>query len=212
MTKRVFISYAKGDKGYAEKLYSDLQQAGVKPWLDSVDLVPGQPGEVAIRRAISDCSYFIAILSSRSVRKKGHVQKEIRHALDIAEEYPEDKIFIIPVRIDECEPSFEGLRRLHRADLFPSYEEGIKDLLRVFSYESEEKQALVEVDVRKKAGMISKLTDRGFGFIQGHEQQIFFHHSELEGVTFAELGVGDNVYFSIAESPKGQIALGVQRV
>ncbi|PYS23750.1 MAG: hypothetical protein DMF72_08135 [Acidobacteria bacterium] len=34
MTKRVFISYAKGDKGYAEKLYSDLQQAGVKPWLD----------------------------------------------------------------------------------------------------------------------------------------------------------------------------------
>ncbi|PYS23749.1 MAG: hypothetical protein DMF72_08130 [Acidobacteria bacterium] len=177
-----------------------------------MDLVPGQPWEAAIRRAISDSSYFIVILSSRSVEKKGHVQKEIRHALDIADQYPEDKIFIIPVRIDECEPSFEGLRRLHRADLFPSYEEGIRDLLRVFTYESEEKQALVEVDVRKKAGMISKLTDRGFGFIQGHEQQIFFHHSEVEGVTFAELGVGDNVYFSIAESPKGQIALGVQRV
>jgi TIR domain len=117
--KRVFISYAKEDKGFAEKLYNDIQQAGVEPWIDTVDLVPGQPWDSAIRKAISDCEYFIAVLSSRSVGKKGYVQKEIRHALTIAEEYPEDKIFIIPIRIDECEPSFDGLRRLHRADLFP---------------------------------------------------------------------------------------------
>jgi len=211
MKTRVFISYAKEDKSLAEKLYGDLQQDGVKPWLDSVDLVPGQPWERTIKKAISDSSYFIALLSSRSVGKKGYVQKEIRHALDIAEEYPEDKVFIIPVRIDECEPSFEGLRRLQRADLFPSYEKGLKELLRVFSYESEEKHALVQVDIGKKLGTISRLFG-GFGFIQGHEQQIFFHHSELEGVTFAELGLGDNVYFSTAESPKGQIALSVQRV
>ncbi len=36
MTTRVFISYAKEDKSFAEKLYMDLRQAGVSPWLDSV--------------------------------------------------------------------------------------------------------------------------------------------------------------------------------
>ncbi|HEX7723632.1 MAG TPA: toll/interleukin-1 receptor domain-containing protein [Pyrinomonadaceae bacterium] len=132
MTKRVFISYAKEDKGFAEKLFNDLQQAGVKPWLDSVNLIPGQPWEAAIRKAISDSSYFIAALSSRSVGKKGHVQKETRHALDIAEQYPEDKIFIIPVRIDDCEPSFERLRRLHRTDFFPSLREGPKGAIAGF--------------------------------------------------------------------------------
>lgn len=212
MTTRVFISYAKEDTGFVEKLYSDLQQAGVAPWLDSVDLVPGQPWEAAIRKAISDSRYFIAVLSSRSVGKKGYFQKEIRYALDIAEEYPEDRIFIIPVRIDECKPSFEGLRRLHRADLFPSYEKGVKELLRVFKW-SEEKQALVKVDTRKKAGTIKTLTPRGFGFIQiqNDERDIFFHHNELQGVSFDELRLGDVVLFSIAEGPKGRVAVDVGR-
>jgi cold shock CspA family protein len=212
MTTRVFISYAKEDKGIAEKLYSDLQKAGVEPWLDSVDLVPGQPWETAIGKAISDSSYFIAVLSSRSVGKKGYVQKETRRALEIAEEYPEDRIFIIPLRIDECEPSFERLRRLHRADLFPSYEEGLKDLLRVFNYKSEEKHALVNVDIGKKVGRIWRLREEGFGFIDYFiEKTIFFHHSELRGVLFAELRFGDDVRFSIAEGPKGQVAVGIER-
>lgn len=228
MTTRVFISYAKEDKDVAKKLYTDLQQGGVEPWLDSVNLLPGQAWETAIRKAISDSSYFIAILSSRSVGKKGYVQKEIRQALAIAEEYPDDRIFIVPVRIDECEPSFEGLRRLHRADLFSSYEKVVKDLLRVFNYESEEKEALIEVDIRKKVGTISKLTDKGFGFISREEggkdltfhhgerpkdgerrKDLFFHHGELRGITFEELHEGDVVLFSIAQGPKGQIAVDV---
>lgn len=208
MKTRVFICYAKEDKGFAEKLYSDLQQAGVEPWLDNKDLVPGQLWDTVIRKAIRDSSYFIAVLSSLSVGKKGYVQKEIRHALEIAEEYPEDKIFIIPLRIDECEPSFEGLRRLQRADLFPSYEQGLKELLRVFNYASEEKPALVKVDIRRKAGTISRLTDRGFGFIG---KGIFFHSKELPNVSFNELREGDVVLFSIAESPKGQVAVDVER-
>src|SRR5260221_13633673 len=111
MTTRVFISYAKEDKAFAEKLHRDLQQAGVKSWLDSVDLIPGQNWDMTITNAIRDSRYFIALLSSRSVGKKGYVQKEIRHALDIAKIYPPDKIFIIPLKIDNCSPLFEDLHR-----------------------------------------------------------------------------------------------------
>jgi len=217
MRKRVFISYAKEDKSDAEKLYSDLQQAGVKPWLDSMDLVPGQNWDATITKAISESRYFIALLSSRSVRKKGYVQKEIRHALNIATEYPEDKIYIIPVRIDDCESPFEGIRRLHRADIFPDYEKCVKDLLRVFQYETEVKPALVKVDMGRKVGTITKLSDKGFGFIKKDEKDekgIFFHHSELKDIYFGDLDVGDRVSFSIeeTESPKGQVAVFILRV
>jgi cold shock CspA family protein len=214
MKKRIFISYAREDKDFAEKLYSDLRQAGESPWIDSVDLIPGQLFEKTIRKAIGESSYFIAVLSSRSVNKKGYVQKEIRYALEIAEEYPENKLFIIPVRIDECIPSFEGLKRLHRADLFPTYETGLKELLRVFKYESEEKQTLVKIDIRKQAGTIWRLTDRGYGFIKqdDDDKDLFFHAKELLGVQYSDLREGDAVLFSMAESPKGPVAVDVERV
>jgi cold shock CspA family protein len=213
MTTRVFISYAKEDKSFAEKLHNDLRQAGVTPWLDSVDLIPGQVWEKAIRKAISESSYFLAVLSSRSVRKRGFVQREIRYALDIADKYPEDEIFIIPVRIDECQPSFDGLRKLHRADLFPSsYEDGLRELLRTLKYVQEEKPAL-EVDPEPLGGIIKKVLEKGFGFIAYNyvRTDLFFHSNELVDVMFSELQEGDNVTFQIAKGPKGSVAVNVRR-
>lgn len=208
----VFISYAKEDGDFAERLYHDLQQAGVKPWMDTRDLIPGQPWQLAIKSAINECSYFLAVLSSRSVAKRGYVQKEVRYALEIADELPEDKIYIIPVRLDNCEPSFEGLRRLHRADLFPSYERGLKELLRVFKYQSEEKPQLIEV-VHKQSGVIKKITDRGFGFISmyGQAEDLFFHSAELVGIRFDELREGDAVRLSTAQGPRGLVAVSIER-
>lgn len=46
---------------------------------------------------------MIICLSSSSVRKIGYVQTEIRRALDAAERQPEGSIFLIPVRLEECE-------------------------------------------------------------------------------------------------------------
>ena len=47
--------------------------------------------------------------------------------------YPESKIFIIPVRVEECKPSHLKLHEINWVDLFPSYEEGITKLLFVFN-------------------------------------------------------------------------------
>lgn len=62
-------------------------------------------------------------------------------------------------------------------------------------------------------GTIKRLTDRGFGFIarEGEAKDLFFHSSELKGVTFDELKVGDAVTFEIAEGEKGQSATNVKR-
>ncbi|MBK8784742.1 MAG: hypothetical protein IPO22_23775 [Anaerolineales bacterium] len=62
--------------------------------------------------------------------KRGYVNKEIRRALDVADEKPEGTIYVIPLRLDECEPSFERLKQLHWADYFNpnSHEKLLKSL------------------------------------------------------------------------------------
>jgi cold shock protein len=63
-------------------------------------------------------------------------------------------------------------------------------------------------------GTISRLTDRGFGFIaqEGVEKDLFFHSNELQGVEFNDLKEGDEVTFEVADSPKGPNATKVSKV
>ncbi len=53
-----------------------------------------------------------------------------------------------------------------------------------------------------------------FGFIarEGEAKDLFFHESELKGVTLAEFKVGDVVTFEIGDGEKGPFAKGVSRV
>lgn len=58
-------------------------------------------------------------------------------------------------------------------------------------------------------GTIKKLTDKGFGFIEGDRGDLFFHHSELKGVTFEDLRVGQTVEYQVGQGKKGPCANGV---
>lgn len=212
MKNRVFISYAKEDSNFAKKLHTDLLDVGVDPWIDSYELLAGQDWDKTIREAIGYCSYFLALLSTCSVSKTGYVQKEIRKALDIADQKPEGSIFILPVRIDDCEPSFESLRRLHRTDLFPDYDQGLKELLRVFNYTSEEKPKLININTEKRDGKIVRLNN-GYGFISYSlvKGDLFFHVNELKNMSFEDLSEGDIILFHLADGPKGQVAIDIER-
>lgn len=123
--KRPFISYAREDRDAATSLATDLRSAGAKPWLDSEQLLGGQEWEPAIRRAIRDCTHFIALISESSVSKRGFVQKEVRAALEVLDELPPDQVFLIPVRLDDSTPTHDRLSQLHWVDLFPDYSEGL---------------------------------------------------------------------------------------
>ena len=62
-------------------------------------------------------------------------------------------------------------------------------------------------------GTIKKLTDRGFGFIYTEDgNDIFFHNSNLEGVSFEELREGQRVSFTEGQGPKGPRAENVKPV
>ena len=53
-------------------------------------------------------------------------------------------------------------------------------------------------------GTIKRLTDRGFGFIEtASGTDMFFHMSNVEGVTFEQLQEGNRVSFEVGQGPKG---------
>lgn len=136
---KIFLSYAHIDLGFAKRIYRDLKRYGLKIWFDKESLLPGQDWEKEIKKAIRESDYFIALLSDKSLSKRGFVHTELKFSFEIVEKYfPSDSgIFIIPVRLDGCKPSdaYERLGRLHWIDVFPQseYKNGLRKILKVVS-------------------------------------------------------------------------------
>jgi formylglycine-generating enzyme required for sulfatase activity len=103
MAPKIFLAHAREDKPQVRKLYADLTARGLDPWLDEVDLVPGQIWKEEIPRAIRQAGIFLACLSSGSAGKVGYVQNEFRLALSAFGERPPGSIYLIPVRLDDCD-------------------------------------------------------------------------------------------------------------
>lgn len=113
----IFLCHSSGDKESVRRLYTRLRRNGIRPWLDEVDLRPGQDWQVEVERAIRESVAVVVCLSQSSIDKTGFVQKEIKFALDAAEERPEGAIFVIPTRIEKCNVP-ERLKHLQWIDLF----------------------------------------------------------------------------------------------
>jgi hypothetical protein len=134
--KRIFISYAHEDHEAAWRMYSELKQRGLEPWIDKESLLPGQVWRDEISKAIKNSSYFIAILSSNSVEKGGYVRKELKEAFDILEETSYSKIFVIPVRLDDCKVSDRKVNVLHIVDMNDDWKQGFEKVLRAMGVEN----------------------------------------------------------------------------
>lgn len=131
---RVFLCHSSTDKPAIRKLYHQLRADGCEPWLDEENLLPGEDWELEIRKAVQSSNVVIVCLSTRSVSKSGYVQKEIKYALDVAEEQPEGAIFLIPLKLEECEVP-DRLRRWQWVKLFE--ERGYERLMRALRKRAE---------------------------------------------------------------------------
>jgi len=148
---RVFLCHASQDKPAVRELYRVLKGEGwIDPWLDKAKILPGQDWELVIEKAVDDSDAVIVCLSSQSVSKEGFVHREIRYAYDIALEKPEDTIFLIPLRLDDCNVP-RKLRTLHWVDYFGTEKQGAySDLLEALKLRYEQILKAEEL-VRKAA-------------------------------------------------------------
>lgn len=114
---RVFLCHASDDKSTARDLYKRFLKDNFDPWLDEKNILPGQDWNHEIKKAVRESDVVLVLVSSNSINKAGYVQKEIRQAIDVAEEQPEGAIFLIPVRLEDC-PIPERLRHLQWVNFF----------------------------------------------------------------------------------------------
>lgn len=135
---RVFLCHSSDDKPAVLELYSRLRRDGFFPWLDEEDILAGQEWDLEIRKALKVADVVLACLSRESVSKTGYVQREISLALDMAEEQPEGAIYIIPVKLEECNVP-NRLSKWQWVNLFEN--EGYERLLRTLRARAEALEA-----------------------------------------------------------------------
>ncbi|MEM6838762.1 MAG: TIR domain-containing protein [Cyanobacteria bacterium P01_C01_bin.120] len=124
--KHVFLSYCRDNADAVRCFHSELIAAGETVWWDQ-DILPGQDWKLEIRKAMRD-AYAVVICFSKetATRTTSGIYPEALDAINLLREYPPGDIFLIPVRLSDCEiPMIEidGTRTLDRlqfVDLFPA--------------------------------------------------------------------------------------------
>ena len=141
--KHVFISYCHENMTLVDWFCQKLMSHGIKVWLDRDELVPGIRWKQAIQQAIHQGDFFIACFSKEySARDQTYMSEELSLAVERLREKPADKMWFIPVKLNECEvPDIDigsgaTLRDLQYINLYQDSDAAIQRLLEVISSES----------------------------------------------------------------------------
>lgn len=147
---RVFLCHSSNDKPAVRELYQQLRaEPWIQPWLDEEELYPGADWNLEIEKAVEASDAILVCLTNGSITKEGYVQRELRVVLDFADYKPEGTLYIIPVRLEECEPP-RRLRKWQYADYFAgSRERSFQRLLVSLKRRAEALDLLFEAAVPK---------------------------------------------------------------
>lgn len=118
-----FLCYSKENSTDVREFRERLKaETWIDPWFDEEDILPGEKWEDLVTEAVHNSHAVIIFLSSFAVRTEGFFHVELKHALDSAAEKPDGTIFIIPIRLDDCQVP-ERLQPYQYVDYFGDAEQ-----------------------------------------------------------------------------------------
>jgi TIR domain len=101
--KHAFISYVREDEKIIHYVVQVLEKNGVEVWLDKDKIYPGLRWKQAIRNAINEGAFFVAMFSKNWEQKeRTYANEELVLAIEQLRQRPTDRAWFIPVRLDEC--------------------------------------------------------------------------------------------------------------
>ena len=132
---RIFLSYVRADRPAVDSIYQSLASAGFIPWIDKKGIPGGRTWKREISKAIRATDFFVVCLSRKSFVKPGYFHKEISLAFEVFDEMPPDLIYLVPVRLEECDITHDRLSEIQWVDLFTQEalqgnQDGFHDLVR----------------------------------------------------------------------------------
>lgn len=132
---QIFLSYAREDWHHVNELHRRLTADGFSAWIDKEALIPGQAWESIIDQAVERADVVLICLSNHSIGKRGFVQTEINLAIEAYKKQPEDAIFLIPVRLEQCKLPY-SIKHLHALNYYES--QGYDKLRRALTTRAEQ--------------------------------------------------------------------------
>lgn len=141
----IFISYSRNDEDFVKRLTSRLHAQGLSIWSDKKQIKVGQQILHRIKKGIVESDYFLIVISRTSVKSKW-VREELDSAFYEAISNKPDTI--LPVLLDDVSMPKE-LQNLKYADFRNEFEQGFKELMRVFKID-EDYLKLLPLSERKK--------------------------------------------------------------
>lgn len=160
----VFISYVRENQKEVDRLCGELTNHGVNVWIDRNNISPGMRWRDAIQKAIEEGDFFIACFSKASGSKRStHMNQELSLAVQVLAEYPTDRVWFIPVLLEECDVparsigGTETLLDIQWVSLHTDWDDGVQRILDVIQPISPDLQSFmdslrsVDVGVRRAA-------------------------------------------------------------
>jgi hypothetical protein len=104
MSVSVFLSHSAADKDFVRKLARDLDNHGVKYWLDEAQIKVGESLIEKIRNGLDEVDYVAVILSPSSIASSW-VQREVDVAIN--QEIDGKQVKVLPIMYRHCQlPGF----------------------------------------------------------------------------------------------------------
>ncbi|HLY44850.1 MAG TPA: TIR domain-containing protein [Stellaceae bacterium] len=124
MSAPVFLSFASNDRKAAETICKAVEQRGLKCWIATRDIRPGENFQEAITRAIRTAKVMILVFSANA-----NNSLEVKKEIALAGRY---NLVVVPVRVEDVVPndamSYELAVR-QWIDLFDDWESAIERLI-----------------------------------------------------------------------------------
>ena len=168
---KAFLSYVTENRDSIEHLDKDLTDYGIDVVTNYQYVSGGDNWKNRIRNLIYESGYFIACFSKEfNEREESVAYRELDYAIERASDFPPNRKWIIPVRINECTiPNREirpgvMLTDLNWTDLFPNakWDDGVKGIVKALGIEpvnrSENVSPITSIEPVNRSENVSPIT------------------------------------------------------
>lgn len=128
MSISAFLSHTSADKPFVRRLASDLDNQGIRCWIDEAEIKVGESLIEKIRNGLDAVDYVLVILSPAAVASRW-VQREVDVAMN--QEIAGTRLKVLPLMYSRCDPPGFLLGKLYADFTDPKgYEAALEKLVR----------------------------------------------------------------------------------
>ncbi len=184
---KIFVSYSRRNKNFAERLARDLSDAGLDVWIDFRQIHGGEMWENEIYRGLQRSEVLVVCLSPDAVASEW-VQREVNTAR-------EQKKFIMPIMVVDA---FDALKRTSAI----SWLEQVQYINFVDRYEEAFPELLLALPGKRRIGAFDDVPDeaipnpfKGLESFQQTDAAFFFGRENLIRKAIKNMQRTDNAHF-----------------